>query len=90
MTDEVPEADAAEQSIPAGPGGPDEPTTGTPLEASEADYLEQRTSAVPDGGAGRASTDPEANEADLLEQAEPLPGDDDDDYPPAGSDEYED
>ena len=89
MTDEVPEADAVEQSIPAGPVAPDEPTAGTPLEASEADYLEQRTSALPGGGAPAASADPEADEADLLEQAEPLPGDEDD-YPPAGNDEYED
>ncbi|GAB4098558.1 hypothetical protein [Sinomonas halotolerans] len=89
MTDEVPEADAVEQSIPAGPGGPDEPVAGTPLEASEADVLEQRTSALPGGGGPLSEAGAEANEADLLEQAEGLPGDDED-YPPAGTAEYED
>ena len=90
MTHEVPEADAVEQSIPARPVA-DEQAGGPPVEAPEADYLEQRTPAVPVAGPGAVrpgvvSPDAEASEADLLEQAEGLPGDDED-YPPA-RDEY--
>ncbi|WP_077488758.1 hypothetical protein [Sinomonas mesophila] len=88
MTGEVPEADAVEQSIPARPAAQDAaaqaaPGGGTPADATEADYLEQRTPAVPDEGPGVINPDAEASEADLLEQAEGLPGDDED-YPPAG------
>ena len=88
MTHEVPEADAVQQRIPARPVAQDGPLGGTPVEAPEADVLEQRMPAVPDEGSREVSPDAEASEADLLEQAEGLPGDDED-YPPAGSESVE-
>jgi len=54
-----------------------------PADAPEADYLEQQQAALP-GDADqldpRADVDPdvEANPADVLEQAEPVPVDDED------------
>lgn len=87
MTDEVPEADVVEQSIPARPVGQDQMGE-APIDVPEADLLEQRIPALPDEGRAPVSPDAEASEADLLEQAEGLPGDDED-YPPAGSEEFE-
>lgn len=86
---DVPEADLAEQQLPALPDESVEPaekspTAQIPSEAPEADYLEQQVSAVP-GREGR--TPPEfdaagagASEADLAEQALSVPVDEEE-YP---------
>ena len=55
-----------------------------PADASEADYLEQQQAATPDDpedATGPVIVDPdvEANPADVLEQATPVPVDEDED-----------
>jgi hypothetical protein len=85
MTEEKPEADAFEQALPAEPSAQGEDAGAPPVEAPEADYAEQHTPAFPPEGTSLPRMDAEASEADLLEQAEVLPGSDDD-YP-AGAEE---
>lgn len=84
MSDEVPEADALEQRIAASPAAPADPADGRPrpVEASEADYLEQRRPVLSGAEGPLPGPDPEAPEADLLEQGTALPVDDDEEYPP--------
>ena len=85
----MPEADLAEQRLPAVPDESQEPAEKStsaqiPSEAPEADYLEQHVSAVP----GREGRTPEpafeaaagASEADLAEQALSVPIDEEE-YP---------
>ncbi|WP_212746980.1 hypothetical protein [Sinomonas gamaensis] len=83
MSDEVPEADGQEQRAPVWPEGQADHPGSPPLEAPDADYLEQQR-ALHEGAGGVAGGGGfEAAEADLLEQGESLPGDDEDEYPPA-------
>jgi len=82
---DVPDADAAAQQEPVIPDGSDTEAEHLPPDAPEADYVEQHVSALP----GRDGTmrsvpavaDTEASEADLAEQATPVPSDDDEEYP---------
>ena len=86
MTEEKPEADALEQGLPAEPTAQGDDVGAPPVEAPEADYAEQHTPALPPEGASLPRMDAEASEADLLEQAEGLPGSDED-YPPGAEEE---
>ncbi|MEW1812570.1 hypothetical protein AB0284_17925 [Pseudarthrobacter phenanthrenivorans] len=91
---EAPEADALEQQTPVLPEGSDGFSQGPlPPEAPEADVVEQRTDVIP-GTAGHAAAvhdaQMEAAEADLVEQAESPPWDDDEDYPDAHREPFED
>lgn len=89
---ETPEADAYEQQLPVLPEGSGEPVPGPlPQDASEADAIEQRTDVL-SGGSGSAPAADHAGlkaaEADLIEQAEAPPLDDEDDYPDARQEPY--
>ena len=89
---ETPDADAFEQQLPVLPEGSGEPVPGPlPPDASEADAIEQRTDVLP-GRPGFAPTADgaglKAAEADLTEQAEAPPLDDEDDYPDARQEPY--
>lgn len=86
MTEEKPEADAFEQALSAEPAAQADPVGGPPVEAPEADYAEQHTPALPAEETSRPRMDAEASEADLLEQAEGIPGSDED-YPPGAEEE---
>ncbi|MGT2463325.1 hypothetical protein [Sinomonas atrocyanea] len=86
MTEEKPEADAFEQALPAEPAAQADPVGTPPVEAPEADYAEQHAPALPTGETSRPRMDAEASEADLLEQAEGIPGSDED-YPPGAEEE---
>lgn len=89
---ETPEADAFEQQLPVLPEGPEEPVPAPlPPEASEADAIEQRRDVLPGRpGPARAADDAglKAAEADLIEQAEAPPVDDEDDYPDSRQEPY--
>jgi hypothetical protein len=82
---DVPDADAAAQMEPVIPDGSDTEAEQLPPDAPEADYVEQHVSALPEREATRRSIpavrDVEASEADLAEQATPVPSDDDEEYP---------
>ena len=80
---DVPDADSAEQQEPVFPDGSDTEAEHLPPDAPEADYVEQHLSALPErnGTMHSVSVDAEASEADLAEQATPVPADDDEDYP---------
>jgi hypothetical protein len=86
MTEEKPEADAFEQALPAEPAAQADPVGTPPVEAPEADYAEQHAPVLPTGETSRPRMDAEASEADLLEQAEGIPGSDED-YPPGAEEE---
>jgi hypothetical protein len=71
-------ADAAEQSLPAGPDAPlDEPEVG--LERTEADALEQAQPTAPEPHVAPRELPLEADAADAAEQAEAVPLDEDED-----------
>ena len=81
---EVPEADAVEQRLPATPEAGTDELYPLPEDAPEADVLEQRTPLVSQSlsdipAPGLSAED--AAEADAIEQAEGMPGGDEDDYP---------
>jgi hypothetical protein len=83
---EVPEADSLEQQTPVLPEGSGEFGAPLPDEAPEADVIEQRTEVQPgsEGYAGIADAgEADAAEADLVEQAEALSTDDEEDHPDA-------
>jgi hypothetical protein len=89
---ETPEADAFEQQLPVLPEGSEERLPGPlPADASEADAIEQRTDVLP-GSAGPApaalDAGLEAAEADLIEQAQAPPLDNEEDYPDARQEPY--
>jgi hypothetical protein len=82
---DVPDEDAAAQQESVIPDGSDTEAEHLPPDAPEADYVEQHVSALPAReGTVRpvpAIVDAEASEADLAEQATPVPSDDDEEYP---------
>lgn len=82
MSSEVPEADAQEQRTPVQPQGPADLPGSHPLEAPDADYLDQQRPLMSSAGGPSARADSEAPEADLLEQGEELPGEEEEEYPP--------
>jgi len=84
MTDQVPEADAIEQDLPAG-GPPAAPVPPIDSEVPVADAMEQE---LPAGGPVTSDPVPDeptiplgAPEADVLEQAQPGPAFEEDDGP---------
>lgn len=87
---EVPEADALEQHTPVLPQIEEEPMEANraPEGVPQEDFIDQRTDVQPgiQGYDGRAITEAEANEADVIEQARGLSADNEDEYPEA----YED
>lgn len=81
---EVPEADALEQRLPATPEAGTDELYPLPEDAPEADVLEQRTPLVSQSLADVPApglSDEDAAEADAIEQAEGMPGGDEEDYP---------
>jgi len=82
---EVPEADAFEQRTPVLPESPEElpATEQLPQGVPEADFIDQRRAVQPGsaGYDGIATTEAEAAEADLIEEALGLSADDEEDYP---------
>ena len=81
MTDpEANEADRQEQAAAVTVGGPELADEVTPPadDVPEADAIEQQLTAAPGGSSGLRAADPEANEADVLEQQAAVPDDEDD------------
>ena len=81
MTDpEANEADRQEQAAAVTGGGPELADEVTPPadDVPEADAIEQQLTAAPGGAGGVRTADPEADEADGLEQQAAVPDDEDD------------
>ena len=81
MTDpEANEADRQEQAAAVTGGGPElaDEVASPADDVPEADAIEQQLTAAPGGGSGFRAADPEANEADVLEQQAVVPDDEDD------------
>jgi hypothetical protein len=77
---EATDADRQEQEQLATPPAPELADEVTPPadDVPEADGIEQQLSAVPGRSEGLRPADPEADEADVLEQQAPVPADEDD------------
>ncbi|MCZ2820357.1 hypothetical protein O2V63_08450 [Modestobacter sp. VKM Ac-2977] len=81
MTDpEANDADRLEQQRTTAATGPELADEVTPLgaEVPEADAIEQQLSATPGTSSTMRDADPEADEADVLEQRAAVPDDDED------------
>ena len=81
MTDpEANEVDRQEQAAAVTGGGPELADEVTPPadDVPEADAIEQQLTATPGRAAGVRAADPEADEADVLEQQAAVPDDEDD------------
>jgi hypothetical protein len=77
---EANDADRQEQAATLAAGGPELADEVAPPadDVPEADAIEQQLSATPGGPAAIRDADPEANEADVLEQQAVVPVDEDD------------
>ena len=81
MTDpEANEADRQEQEEPVVPPAPElaDEAEPPPIDVPEADALEQQLAATPASSTRLRDADPEADEADVLEQQTDVPDDEDD------------
>jgi hypothetical protein len=77
---EANDADRQEQAATVAAGGPELADEVAPPadDVPEADAIEQQLSATPGGAGGLRDADPEADEADVLEQQSDVPVDEDD------------